>query len=268
MQSKAQEFRLQCRRGDFNSHTSGSCAGFAQANLIILPNVLAKDFEDLCFRNPVPCPLLSKIPKPTVVEDKRIINGEDFDIRTDLPKYNIYKDGKFVGEKSDVTQEWTEDHVGFLIGCSFSFENELSAQGFTPKHQKEGKNVSMYITTKYLNAAGVFVKCPYVVSMRPYKVDDLENVRDISRQFRKTHGEPIDWGYEAVKRLGISDIKKPEFGDAIEIADNEIPVFWACGVTPQAAIRALGDKAKGIVMGHSPGHMLILDLTDSKAKNL
>lgn len=235
-----QQLRLQCRNGEFNGHTSGYCNGYAQANLIVLPKALASDFEDLCFRNPVPCPLLTKVINKKDVADKRIIKTSDFDLTTDLPKYTVYRDGELVETKTDITEEWDdEDHVGFLIGCSFSFENELATNGYKPKHQKEDSNVLMYLTTKYLNAAGVFVKCPYVVSMRPFKTEDIDQVRNISRPFKKTHGEPIDWGYDAVARLGIKDLQNPEFGAPIEIADDEIPVFWACGVTPQAAVQAM-----------------------------
>lgn len=261
-----QEFRKECRSEKFMGHTSGLCKGFAQANLIVLPKSIARDFEGLCLRNPVPCPLLAKISEPTSLDnDSPIVKG-DFDIRTDISLYKVYKNGKLYDEKPNILSEWTSEHIGFLIGCSFSFEQELCLAGLTPKHQLLNRNVLMYKTKKLLNPSGVFVNCPYVVSMRPYKVQDIEAVRKITSLFIKTHGEPIDWGYDAVARLGIEDISIPDFGDAITLDEDEVPVFWGCGVTPQAALEMV--NVDGISMSHSPGHMLILDITDSEVKQL
>lgn len=261
-----QEFRVNCRSESFTSHTSGICPGYAQANLIVVPKRLATDFENLCLRNPVPCPLLAKTINETTL-DKPIIN-HDFNITTDIPKYTIYRHGNLIGEKLNIKQEWSQDYVGFLLGCSFSFENALIQNGLTPRNVITGTNVSMYTTTKLLDNSGVFVHCPYVVSMRPYRPKDVEKIRQITGEFLKTHGEPIDWGFDGMERLGIKDLSKPDFGDPVDIEDDEIPVFWGCGVTPQAAVLSVGAKYDEIFMGHAPGHMLVLDITEQETKRL
>lgn len=265
-----QEFRLKCRSNNHSINTSGCCPGFAQGNLIVLPQEVARDFEALCFRNPVPCPLLTKTPlgDSLKVEDENIIECSDFDLTRDLPRYNVYEKGKLIASPYDIRQYWTKDHVGFIIGCSFSFENELCKNNLTPKHQLTGRNVSMYYSSKQLDTSGIFTDCPYVVSMRPYKTADVEKVRDISRAFRKTHGEPIDWGMDAIDRLGINDITKPDFGDPTTIEDDEIPIFWGCGVTPQAAVERIGANIPGKILSHYPGHMLVLDCSDEDVKKL
>lgn len=261
------EFRQFCKRGTITSHTSGYCSGHAQANILILPKEISEDFIGLCERNPVPCPLLAKtvLGKPGKLDKTGIINDENFDLRTDLPKYRVFERGELIAESHDVLNKWEVDnHVGFLIGCSFSFENALSNVGLAPKNVALKKNVSMYKTTKLLNPSGVFVNVTYVVSMRPYKPKDLEKVREITRPFRKTHGEPIDWGFDAVTRLGIKDINHPEYGEACPIEADEVPVFWGCGVTTQDAALKVAKTINGTVMAHSPGHMLILDVKNSE----
>ncbi|SCU82266.1 LAME_0C00386g1_1 [Lachancea meyersii CBS 8951] len=256
-------FRALCRQELHTGPTSGILPGHVQANLLILPQQAAESFEKLCRRNPVACPIISKtVGHPGKLEHhSRLINDESFDIRTDFPKYNIYNRGKLIEQKNNCVNEWTADHVGFLIGCSFSFEDALIQAGLAPKNVIRGTNVSMFVTTKYLDSAGIFHQCPYVVSMRPYKVAVVETVREITSPFEKMHGEPLDWGFDAVGRLGIRDLRKPEYGDPIDIAEDEIPVFWACGVTPQLAISTVGHLIPGVVIGHTPGHMLVLDAT-------
>lgn len=258
------DIRLLCRNEEFTSHTSGILPNYMQANLLILPGEVADDFEELCRRNPVPCPLLGKTSGGFDKLDRDfLITSSDngFDIRTDFPKYCIFQKGKFVGKVNNCKKYWRDDHVGFLIGCSYSFEGALISAGLTPKNIIRGKNVSMYKTTKYLDAAGIFVKCPYVVSMRPYKKKDLDAVRRITMKYGYTHGEPIDWGFDGAIRLGISDLEKPEYGDAIDIENDEIPIFWGCGVTPQLAVATVGNSIEGPVISHAPGSMLILDIT-------
>ncbi|KAG7887392.1 hypothetical protein KL936_004552 [Ogataea polymorpha] len=270
MSTEPSRFRSLCKTESHTTHTSGYCPGFAQANLLVLPKTASDDFVDLCKRNPVACPLIGVTDPgdPFQIDDKRVIFDPGFDVRTDFPKYTVYEDGKLIATKTNIKDEWTDEHVAFLIGCSFSFESALQEAGLSPAHFKESKNVSMYLTTKMMDASGIFVRCPYVVSMRPYKPEMLQRVREITREFRKTHGEPIDWGYDALDRLGIKDINKPDFGDACEIADNEIPVFWACGVTPQIAAVQASSSIKGKVMAHLPGHMLVLDIKDADVKHL
>lgn len=221
-------------------------------------------------RNPVPCPLLgmTEIGNPHKIDNKAVIRDDEFDIRADFPRYSVYVNGNLESTPTDIKHLWTSSHVGFLIGCSFSFEHALTEAGLPPKNGLRNKNVSMYLTTKHLDSAGIFTNVPYVVSMRPYKKKDLETVRSITREFRRTHGEPIEWGFDAVERLGIKDLSHPEFGDATEIADDEIPVFWGCGVTAQIAAVSAAKKIEGPVIGHAPGHMLMLDLTDEDVVNL
>ncbi|KAI9804034.1 MAG: hypothetical protein M1833_000315 [Piccolia ochrophora] len=259
--SPASLVRLQCRSGSLSSPTVDLAPGFAQANLLVLPLEYAKDFRDLCLRNPVPCPLLAcstDVGDPTCTSDASILAGV-FDLRTDLPRYNVYSEGELVSTPTDIMKEWTSKHVAFLIGCSFTFENALSRAGLTPRHLERRVNVSMFNTTEKLNPSGIFQNATYVVSMRPYLPEQIEQVRNITRPFISMHGEPIDWGWDACGRLGIADVSNPDFGDPVEFKDGEVPVFWGCGVTPQLAVIAAGNKINGPVMAHAPGHMLVLD---------
>ncbi|OBT81388.1 hypothetical protein VE02_09599 [Pseudogymnoascus sp. 03VT05] len=253
--------------------TSGLAPKYLQANLIILPSRFASDFLLLCHRNPVPCPLLASSRTPGSatalkshlpgISDAAIASA--LDICTDVPLYMVYDDGKLVKSHcSDIAKEWTDDHVAFLIGCSYSFEAALTAAGLPPRHTVMGRNVPMYATNIPLCAAGVFTGGTYVVSMRPYRRADVEKVRELTRPYVSTHGEPVAWGWEAVERLGIKDINAPEFGDMpldLDPADDEIvPVFWGCGVTPQLAV--MKAQLPGRVMGHAPGHMLVIDVME------
>jgi uncharacterized protein YcsI (UPF0317 family) len=274
--------RLAARQGKHVSFTSGLAQTYLQANLIILPARYASDFRLLCRRNPAPCPLLAESKgvgrwdelKSWVegVSDESI--AKDVDLRHDFPRYMVYQDGVLSRSHClDVADEWQEDHFGFLIGCSYSFESALSDAGLIPPHISLGRNVAMYRTNIPLCPAGVFVNSTYVVSMRPYKRKDVEQTRDITRPYTAVHGEPIAWGWEAVNRLGIANINAPEWGDApltlngVELKEGIgqgeeeiVPVFWACGVTPQEAI--VKAKLQGTVIGHAPGHMMVLDIRD------
>ena len=272
--------RLAARRNTYASFTSGLAPTFIQANLIILPSRYAADFRALCQRNPVPCPLLAEscpigkwdklVSRINGVSDKSL--AVDLDIRRDAPRYMVYKDGALLeSQTTDVVEEWTEDHVAFLIGCSHSFESALSQAGLPPKHVVMSRNVPMYRTKIPLCPAGVFTEATYVVSMRPYKKSEVEAVRTITRPYVATHGEPIAWGWDAVHSLGIADLNTPEWGDAPltldgqpiveEQADDAVaPVFWGCGVTPQEAV--MRAQLNGTVMAHAPGHMLVLDVRD------
>ncbi|KAL2694209.1 hypothetical protein Neosp_000783 [[Neocosmospora] mangrovei] len=253
--------------------------GHVQANLIVLPSRYAEDFRMLCVRNPVPCPLLAE--SATVGRYDAVksciqgLGGDDilapgFDLRTDAPRYMVYKDSRLQKANcSNIMMEWTDDHVAFLIGCSYSFEAELTIAGLPPRHAVLERNVPMYRTTVPLCPSGVFTGGTYVVSMRPYKKQDINRVRRITNRHSNTHGEPIAWGWDAIKTLGISDIDSPEWGAPPltmdgrrlgEAQDDEVPVFWGCGVTPQEAVMRAG--LAGLVMAHAPGHMLVLDATN------
>ena len=276
--------RLQCRTNAWDSPTSGIAPGYLQANLIVLPSSFANDFAILCARNPVPCPLLASSVTPgdfknfkshiPGISNESIAKG--IDIRTDVSRYNIYVDGQLTESSvPSIEPTWdTNDHVAFLVGCSYSFENALTSAGLPPPHMLHGRNTSMYLTNVPLAPAGVFRDSTYVVSMRLYLRSELEQVRDITRPYVATHGEPIAWGWDGMRALGIQSANAIAWGDVpvsadgsevdeVEEASKEdglIPVFWGCGVTPQLAV--MNAKIPGIVMGHSPGYMLVLDMKE------
>lgn len=264
------QVRMRARTGELTGPTTGLAPGNIQANLIVLPANVANHFELLCTRNQVPCPLLGKSTHPgkhysfTPHNLFRNTSAETIDIRHDIPRYNIYEDGCLQESKGDIEDEWAEDSVAFLIGCSFSFEAALAKAGLPPRQIQLRCNVPMYQTNIKLLPAGIFVDAKMVVSMRPYRTEDIEQVRKITRPFVQTHGEPIAWGWQAVKELGIRDIDNPDFGDTVTFEPDEVPVFWGCGVTPQAAVMAAGGKISGKVMAHKPGHMLVLDITEEE----
>ncbi|KAG9949245.1 hypothetical protein KCU85_g4442, partial [Aureobasidium melanogenum] len=276
--STGEAVRLAARESSLVGVTSGLAPSFLQANLIVLPSRYAADFRLLCARNPVPCPLLAESSQIGSYDSlKSYIAGlkgdkiaSDIDIRYDAPRYMVYQDGVLsASHVEDISAEWTEDHVAFLIGCSYSFETALINDKLPPRHFVMQRNVPMYRTNIPLCPAGVFTGATYVVSMRPYKRSDIGRVRDITRPFVTTHGEPIAWGWDGMKSLGISDISRPDWGDVpLEMDgqpldssnDDVVPVFWGCGVTPQEAVMRAG--LKGIVLGHAPGHMILLDVKD------
>lgn len=271
--------RQAARSNTWTSWTSGLAPSYIQANLIILPSSFATDFRLLCHRNPVPCPLLAESRsvgsfgqvKSWLKDIPDSAIAIDLDIRRDAPRYMVYRDGVLTEfEAPDITKEWTSDHVAFLIGCSYSFETALAQQGLMPRQIIMERNVPMYRTNIPLCPAGVFTGATYVVSMRPYREDQIEAVRDITRPYVATHGEPMAWGWDAVRRLGIKDINAPEWGDepltlegrALKDGNEKgiVPVFWGCGVTPQEAV--MRANIPGTVMAHAPGHMLVLDVRE------
>ncbi|KAL1983585.1 hypothetical protein VTN96DRAFT_10164 [Rasamsonia emersonii] len=262
--SPAHEARLLSRH-NLLTNTSGIAPGYLQANLIVLPSRYAEHFRALCARNPVSCPLLGVTPRGdphTVLPAGCIKTAEDFDIRTDFPCYRVYDKGKCVAtKKPDIKDLWTPDHVGFLIGCSFSFEDALAAAGLTPRHQTTNTVVAMYRSSIPVLPAGIFTDAQCVVSMRPYRPEDVEKVRDVTRPFLATHGEPVAWGWEGAREIGVRDVDKPDFGQPQRFEEGEVPVFWACGVTPQLIVESAGDKIDGLVFAHEPGHMLVTDWT-------
>lgn len=248
-----QQIRLLCRRGELQAPTPGLAPEYTQANLVILPQALAFDFLLFCDRNPQPCPVLD-VTNVNDSEPRRI--APDSDIKTDLPKYRIYKHGELVEEVSDINNYWRTDFVGFLIGCSFSFEAALIKANIPVRHIEEGKNVPMYKTNIPCQSAGVF-STNLVVSMRPLTVQETIQAIQITSKFPKAHGAPVYFGNPV--DIGIKDIHQPDFGDAVTIRTGEIPVFWACGVTTQTAL----ENAKPeIAITHAPGHMFISDLRD------
>ncbi|MGB9839876.1 putative hydro-lyase [Thermovenabulum sp.] len=248
------EARKLIREGKWQGPTCGMALGFVQANLVILPKKYAYDFLLFSFRNPKPCPLLDVLdagnPVPNIAKDA--------DIRTDIPKYRIYKEGNLIDEVTNIKDIWQDDFVSFLIGCSFTFEKALLENGIPVRHIEENKNVPMYITNIDTVPAGVF-SGKMVVSMRPIPEKLVIGAVQVTSRFPSVHGAPVHIGDP--KKIGIKDIEKPDFGDPVEIKENEVPVFWACGVTPQAV--ALNSKPE-IMITHSPGHMFITDLKNEE----
>ncbi|MEH6617653.1 MAG: putative hydro-lyase [Porticoccus sp.] len=224
------ELRHRIRCGEFTGNTSGFCSGFVQGNVVILPSDWATEFLKFCQRNPKPCPLIGMAEKG---DSKLPFLGEDLDIRTDLPSYRIFKEGVVVDEVSDISGWWRDDLVTFVLGCSFSFEEALLADGLDVRNITEGVNVPMYRTNIDCESAGRF-QGKMVVSMRPFVKADVSRAAQICTQFPSVHGAPIHVGDPSL--IGISDINSPDFGDVVTIKPDELPVFWACGVTPQVAL--------------------------------
>lgn len=251
------EARQIIRDGKWIKPTAGLAPGFTQANLVVLPKKYSFDFFLYCQRNPKPCPILDICEAGEFIPKLTAPTG---DIRTDVPKYRIYKNGELTGEVSNIIDYWTQDMVTFLLGCSFTFENALLEEGIGIRHIEEGKNVPMYITNIECNPAGIF-SGETVVSMRPIAEELVEKAVKITGQFPQVHGAPIHIGKP--EEIGIKDLAKPDFGDAVNINAGEIPVFWACGVTPQAAVMRVKPE---IVITHSPGHMFITDIKDEELK--
>jgi len=247
------EIRYRCRMGQFNAPTAGLVPGYVQANLVVLPRAIASDFFQFCQHNPKPCPILD-VTEAGNPEPKRLAPGAD--IRTDLPRYCIFRQGQLVEETTDITSLWRKDLVAFLIGCSFSFENALQDAGLPVRHIEEGKNVPMYRTTLDCVPSGVF-SGPLVVSMRPFPPHHVVRAVEITHRYGKAHGSPVHIGSPSM--IGIADLATPDYGDAVTLQPDEVPVFWACGVTTQTAI--LQAKPE-LAITHAPGHMFISDLKD------
>ncbi|MCF6095062.1 putative hydro-lyase [Microaerobacter geothermalis] len=253
MSNELSSIREAIRRGEWSKPTSGLAPGYTQANLVILPKRYAYDFLLFCVRNPKPCPLLevTDTGSPVPVE-----TAPGADLRTDLPKYRIYKHGELIEELNNISDYWSDDFVSFILGCSFTFERPLLQEGIPVRHIEEECNVPMYLTNIACSPAGVF-SGPMVVSMRPMKPKDVIRAVQITSRFPSVHGAPVHIGNP--RTIGIKDINKPDFGDPVTVYPDEIPVFWACGVTPQAV--AMASKPE-IMITHAPGHMFITDLKE------
>ncbi len=246
--------RAACRKGALSGPTPGLALGYVQANLVILPRDWAFDFLLFCQRNPKPCPLLD-VTEPGDPEAKGVAPGSD--LRTDLPAYRIWKNGELVGEPHDITPHWRDDLVSFVIGCSFTFENALLTAGVPVRHIEQNVNVPMYRTNIACKSAGRF-SGPLVVSMRPLTPNQAVKATQICSRFPRAHGAPVHFGDPDT--IGIRDVDRPDYGDAVETRTDEVPVFWACGVTPQAALM----QAKPpFAITHKPGHMFLTDLRDT-----
>jgi len=244
------EARLMIRRGEFTRPTSGLAPNYGQGNLVILPSVLASDFLRFCQLNPKPCPLLA-VSSPGEWQLSAL--ADDVDIRTDLPRYRVWRHGAIVDEPQDVLRWWRDDLVSFVIGCSFSFEQALIEAGIELRHITCGCTVPMYRTSIATAPAGPF-QGPMVVSMRPMKPADAMRAVEITSSFPAVHGAPVHLGKPEL--IGIADLSKPDYGDAVPVNYDEIPVFWACGVTPQSMVERIKPE---FCITHYPGCMLVTD---------
>jgi len=249
--STGEEVRKAARSGTLTGPTSGLARGFQQGNLAILPAAYADDFLRFCVRNPKPAPILG-VSEPGDPSLPTV--GLDIDIRRDVPRYRIFRDGVHTDSVTDLDAVWRDDLVTFVIGCSFSFETALLRDNIPIRHIDAGRNVAMYVTNIETESAGPFGG-PMVVSMRSFQPQDAIRAVILSSRLPEAHGAPVHLGDPAA--IGIKDIGKPEFGDAPDIRPGDVPLFWACGVTPQSAIM----RAKPpIAIVHEPGHMLLTDL--------
>ena len=248
------EVRLRARSGALGGPTAGLAPGFVQGNLAILPRDLAGDFLRFCRLNPKPCPVIgmSEPGSPRVPA-----LGADLDLRTDLPRYRVWRDGELVAEPTDLGEFWRDDLVAFVLGCSFSFEAALAEAGIELRHMTCGVNVPMYRTSIATAPAGPF-RGPLVVSMRPLAPADAIRAIEITARFPAVHGAPVHLGFPDA--IGIADLARPDYGDAVPVKPGELPVFWACGVTPQAAIAVAKPP---FAITHAPGCMLVTDLANA-----
>jgi uncharacterized protein YcsI (UPF0317 family) len=232
--------------------TAACAPGYTQANLVVLPRDFAVDFMLFAQRNPKPCPILD-VTEPGVPVTY-LAPGAD--LRTDLPAYRIWAHGECVAETADITEYWHDRLVAFLIGCSFTFDRALIAAGVPVRHVEQGSNVPMFVTSSQCRPAGKFAG-PLVVSMRPVPPDQVVTAVQVTARYPAVHGAPVHIGSPAA--LGITDLSKPDFGDAVTCRDGDVPVFWACGVTPQLA---LASARPPFAITHVPGHMLVTDISD------
>lgn len=252
------ELRRRIRSGEHIGNTSGSAPGFVQCNIVILPADHAEDFLQFCQLNPKPCPIIA-VGEPG---DPTLPTLGDIDIRSDVPGYRVFRDGELSEEVSNISQLWRDDFVTFALGCSFSFEEALLAEGLEVRNISQGVNVPMYCTDIDCTGSGVFAG-KMVVSMRPFRAADAIRAIQICSRFPAVHGAPIHLGDPT--QIGIADLAQPDYGDAVRIEEGEIPVFWACGVTPQVALQA---ARLPLAITHSPGCMLVTDMRNSQLAEL
>ncbi len=247
------QVRKLIREGLIDFPTAGMCEGYAQANLVILPKEYADEFEEFTKLNPFPCPVLEitrGVPTTKLMGTGNLLS--------DIPEYFIYENGVMTHRVKDAARFWQKGMTGFLIGCSFSFEEALMRAGIDVRHITTGRNVPMYKTNIKTLRAGRFYG-PMVCSMRPMTPENAKLAYEITSKMPNVHGAPVHMGDPA--EIGIKDIMQPDYGESVEIREGEIPVFWPCGVTPQAAV----ENAKPpIVITHSPGHMFITDILNSE----
>jgi uncharacterized protein YcsI (UPF0317 family) len=249
------DVRRECRSERLRGPTAGLAPGYVQGNLAILPRDWAGDFLRFCHANPKPCPLLAVSEAGSPVLPAL---GADLDLRTDLPRYRLWEHGKLIASPTDITAMWRDDLVSFVIGCSYSFEEALLQNDIPLRHIARGCNVAMFRTSIATQSAGRF-HGPLVVSMRPMKPADAIRAIQVTTRLPAVHGAPVHIGFP--EAIGVYDLGKPDYGDAVPIESSELPVFWACGVTPQAAIAAAKPP---FAITHAPGCMLVTDLKNNQ----
>ena len=249
------ELWAMCRQGSFRGVTAGICQGYAQANLVVLPKAQAFEFLLFCQRNPKPCPVLDVTepgsPHPPIA-------APEADLRTDLPLYRVYREGRLVDEPTDIAAYWRDDLVAFLLGCSYTFERALIANDIPVRHIEEKVNVPMYISSLECVRAGIFWG-PMVVTMRPIPHQKVVRAVQVTSRFPAVHGAPVHVGDPA--QIGIEDLSRPHFGNPVTVKPGEVPVFWACGVTPQAVAMHVRPE---LMITHAPGHMFVTGLKDEQ----
>jgi uncharacterized protein YcsI (UPF0317 family) len=245
------EVRLKARKGEINASTVNYCDGFVQCNLAILPRAYADDFARFCELNPKACPVVG-VSAPGHWDLPAI--GEDLDLRTDVPSYYVYRHGEFAGQVQTITDLWQDDFVAFAIGCSFSFDHVLREENIPLRHVEQNSTAGVYVTNIPNVPAGPFGG-NLVVSMRPLKAADAIRAIEITSRYPRVHGSPVHIGDPSL--IGIRDIGAIDYGDRVPVRDDELPVFWACGVTPH---RAMLSARLPLAIAHTPGHMLVTDL--------
>lgn len=248
------DVRRAIRSGKHRAHTAGLARGYVQGNVCILPREYADEFRLFCERNPKPCPLLAE----SQPGDPHLpALGEDLDIRTDVPRYRVFRNGVLEDEVTTLDNLWREDLVSFVLGCSFSFEEALMAAGLRLRYVDEGRNVPMYRTSLETVPAGRF-RGKLVVSMRPFKPADAIRAIEITSRYPRVHGAPVHIGRPEL--IGIKNLRQPWAGEATEVLEDELPLYWACGITPQSVVL---DARPSLCITHAPGHMLVTDLTNA-----
>ena len=248
------EVRKAIRERRRTGHTAGAAPGYVQGNICILPKAYAAEFRDFCERNPKPCPLLAMSEPgdpmlPTL--------GQDLDIRTDVPSYRVFRNGEHYEDVPNLNLLWRDDLVTFVLGCSFSFEEALMKEGLHLRYVEQKKNVPMFRTSVDTAPAGRF-RGKLVVSMRPFKPADAIRAIEITSRYPRVHGSPVHMGFP--EQIGIKDLNQPWAGDPTEVKNDEIPLFWACGITPQSVVL---DAKPDFCITHTPGHMLVTDILNT-----
>ncbi|MEM9062426.1 MAG: putative hydro-lyase [Pseudomonadota bacterium] len=250
------EIRREIRASRYRGQTAGFAPGNLQANLAILGDGFADEFHEFCRINAQPCPLVGVSGRG----DPRMPMLGDIDIRTDIPSYNIYRHGTLEGSVPDISELWTDDMVAFALGCSFTFERALADAGIRMKHIEQNRTVPMYKTNIALKSVGPF-SGGMVVSMRPIPRDQVDLAISVTSQYPHAHGAPVHVGEGDA--IGVGDIGAPDWGETAEFGEGDVAVFWACGVTPQ---NVLTEARPPICITHTPGRMLVTDITEDEAK--